>query len=148
MTQIVRREVKNQPGWRHPMEIAWTSDGTWIIEDLHLGAWTDRVVEIDDPSAPEETTGNRISKDQLNFNILHIALTRGLVFSPQDFATMEKCRQTLEPPSSVGRAKIADPSLAEQLQQFADRGLAWLNENVAPEGRNFVVEDALYLIES
>lgn len=148
MTEIVRRELKHQPGWRYPLEIAWTREGTWIIEDIHLGAWTDRVVEPDKLSTPERVTGGGITQDELNFNILHIALTRGLVFSHQDFTVMEKCREILETPAGRGTARISDPSLAEQLQQFADRGLAWLNENVAPEGRHFVAEDALYLIES
>jgi hypothetical protein len=142
------REIKHHPTERYPSEIEWTSAGTWIIPDLHLGRWTSRTPGPDESPAQQSATGGRISPDALNFDVIGQAQTLGWPTPPNIVGFLEDCGAQLEDAPLAGvNAHLANDHVSERLKEVAQKAVAWLNEFIAPNGRRFVLEDALYLIE-
>jgi hypothetical protein len=134
---IVRTEKRHTEGDRYPQEIAITAAGTWIIPDYHLGRWTNRVAGAATASSARTSNG-RFTLDDLNASVVAIALQKGWPLTDESEALM-----------SVYDSRDGDlpPSASVAAVELAARAVAWLNEARAPEGRHFVLEDALYLIE-
>jgi hypothetical protein len=145
--KVVRSEKRNGPG-RYPSEIVWLENGTWTIPTIHLGAWTGRTPADGESPEAQRQNGGRITCDELHWSVVGLANDQGWKLSPKQAFLLQKCAGLLDINSpAYGTAHLNDPELASDLQKLAERAVNWLNESVAPPGRHFVLEDALYLIE-
>lgn len=140
-----RREVRRELVFIHaddpcPTEFAWYDDGTRGIPDLHLGRWTGRVAAPGETPELQRTTGGRITRDDLHGVTVIAAQQRGWK-TPESPDRIGPILYSLE---ATGGCLTEDDSAA--LARLALAAVRWLNEHVAPAGREFVLTDALYLV--
>lgn len=124
----------------HPTELHCDEHGRWTIPDLHLGRWTGRLAQPDESPEHQQRTGGRITPDDLHSLVVTAARQRG--WTPSDGrARLGVLLLNVE--MTHGHLEVED---APRLAQFAHEALTWLNAQVAPPGRRFLLTDALYLV--
>ena len=140
-------ELVPGPG-RYPTERLWTERGTWIIPPFHLGAWTACAApDAINPRNVEGGGGGLVTRDNLHVDVLTIAGKYHYELPGESAVLLRSLQKELDMgtnPQATGF--LADQDMSDRLADMASRAVAWLNEHVAPSGRHFVLEDALYLI--
>lgn len=147
MPELRREVVPPAAGERYPREIARTESGSWTIPPLALGAWTDRTAAPGETREHQQRTGGRITEHELWMDTIGAAQTAGWPPAPDQAAIIRRTGDHVSDYQRRGTGRLP-AELAPYVQAVAVAAVEWLNANVAPAGRRFVLEDALYLIEA
>jgi hypothetical protein len=91
---------------------------------------------------------SHLSSDDLNYRIIQFAASLGWGGGPTDIVHLMSDYENGVPEDNEFWGFMYAQELSESLYFAADDGVEWLNDNVAPDGCYWTIDDnSLYLVE-